>query len=441
MGSRVEISVIMATYNRGYVITRAIESVINQNFCDWELIIIDDGSSDNTQEIVKQYKDDRIILIQNGKNKGACYSRNVGMAHAHGDYYCFLDSDCSWSENYLYERITAARESNADLIFGRMEHVKDDVLTIWPYEEESELNSSKFVAQTLVFRNLIDTNTVMLKRICWEQEGGFDSEFMRLQDWEYFSRIVHTEKYKIHFQNNVLVKNYHQSDSISSNQTWGIWRIKVLKKHIEYCRKKSILADVIRTLYFSPEDFEGNDDYRAQLCSLLKSEEFIELVSYLEKMVSERNQIITELENKVEEGSEGIIIRDNMIIKDARLHQVFGNWIICEHQSRTIDKFLIEKNIQNVVIYGFGVLGRALFRCLQDSPLTVNCIIDKNKEKITDYPSCKIVSDVEACKERLCAEAVIVTALMDYEEIKQKISSNMYINNVFSLEEIICSLK
>ncbi len=114
------ISVIIPTYNRGYIIKRAIDSVINQTFDDWELIIVDDGSDDNTNEIVNDYKDDRIKYIRNRDRKGACYSRNLGMQNAMGEYFCFLDSDCIWRENFLYDRINAAKKHNADFVYGRM---------------------------------------------------------------------------------------------------------------------------------------------------------------------------------------------------------------------------------------------------------------------------------------------------------------------------------
>ena len=89
------ISVIMPTYNRGYVISNAIDSILNQSYANFELIIVDDCSSDNTEEIVRSYqkKDKRIIYIKLDRNSGANYARNIGLKKATGDYITFQDSD------------------------------------------------------------------------------------------------------------------------------------------------------------------------------------------------------------------------------------------------------------------------------------------------------------------------------------------------------------
>lgn len=89
---QMKFSIIIPTYNRAAFLPKAIESVLNQTYTDWELIIVDDGSTDNTREVVSQYNDERITYIyqQNAERSAA---RNNGINHAKGDYVCFLDSD------------------------------------------------------------------------------------------------------------------------------------------------------------------------------------------------------------------------------------------------------------------------------------------------------------------------------------------------------------
>lgn len=93
-------SIIIPTYNRAAFLPKAIESVLAQTYTDWELIVVDDGSTDNTKEVVSQYSDSRIIYIyqQNAERSAA---RNNGIAHAKGDYVCFLDSDNVMQPNRL----------------------------------------------------------------------------------------------------------------------------------------------------------------------------------------------------------------------------------------------------------------------------------------------------------------------------------------------------
>ncbi len=94
-------SVIIPTYNRENVIERCINSVLNQSFKDFEIIIVDNASSDGTINIINAIKDARITLIINEKNYERCYSRNKGISHAKGEYLCFLDSDDFYLQNHL----------------------------------------------------------------------------------------------------------------------------------------------------------------------------------------------------------------------------------------------------------------------------------------------------------------------------------------------------
>jgi len=90
---RPSISVVMPVYNASHYLFEAIQSILNQTFFDFEFIIIDDGSSDMSVIIVKDFKDRRIILMQNSLNEGNYRSRNSGMKHARGKYICVMDAD------------------------------------------------------------------------------------------------------------------------------------------------------------------------------------------------------------------------------------------------------------------------------------------------------------------------------------------------------------
>ena len=91
---KTEFSIILPTYNRAHRINRAIESILEQRYSDWELIIVDDASTDNTEEVIQPYLSDlRIRYLKNETNQERCVSRNIGIYTAKGDYICFLDSD------------------------------------------------------------------------------------------------------------------------------------------------------------------------------------------------------------------------------------------------------------------------------------------------------------------------------------------------------------
>ena len=95
MDNQHKISVIIPTYNRGNMIERAVRSVLNQTYNNIEVIVVDDGSTDNTEEVIKDIKDTSVIYIKEA-NAGACVARNKGIDVSSGDYIAFLDSDDEW---------------------------------------------------------------------------------------------------------------------------------------------------------------------------------------------------------------------------------------------------------------------------------------------------------------------------------------------------------
>lgn len=117
------ISVIMPLYNNEIYIVEAIQSVINQTYKEWELIIINDASTDNSKFIVQKFlekeKDNRLIFIDLKENKGVSFARNLGMKKAKGEYISFLDSDDLWDKNFLNELYRKIKETNGKLIYSK----------------------------------------------------------------------------------------------------------------------------------------------------------------------------------------------------------------------------------------------------------------------------------------------------------------------------------
>jgi len=141
------ISVIMSSYNYGQYIKEAIDSVINQTFTNWELIIIDDASSDNSMKIIHKYlhKDSRIKLIINEKNLGLAKTLQKGINLAEGHWIAFLESDDIFSPASLEKKIEAAKQG-ADIIFTDVELFQD--------EEMSELLQKSFDERNKYIINL-----------------------------------------------------------------------------------------------------------------------------------------------------------------------------------------------------------------------------------------------------------------------------------------------
>jgi glycosyltransferase involved in cell wall biosynthesis len=110
-------SIILPTYNRAHYIEKAIKSVISQTFKDWELIVVDDASTDTTEEIVKSFSDNRIIYYKNVFNQERCITRNIGIQYASGKYICFLDSDDYHLPNHLEKLYYLIQQKNEPIAF------------------------------------------------------------------------------------------------------------------------------------------------------------------------------------------------------------------------------------------------------------------------------------------------------------------------------------
>lgn len=119
------VSIIMAAYNAEKTINQSIESVINQTFIDWELIVVDDCSTDATAQIIKKYeqKDSRIKIIQNTENRGVSYSRYRAATEATSNWVAILDSDDIWKLNKLEQQWDLLRNTEADVVYTGAEFI------------------------------------------------------------------------------------------------------------------------------------------------------------------------------------------------------------------------------------------------------------------------------------------------------------------------------
>ncbi len=120
------VSIIMPSWNTAKWIAESIESVINQTYKNWELIIVDDCSTDNTEEIVKSFNDDRIIFIKNEKNSGAALTRNRALREAKGEWIAFLDSDDLWKPNKLLHQINFMNENGYTFSYHEYEKIDEE---------------------------------------------------------------------------------------------------------------------------------------------------------------------------------------------------------------------------------------------------------------------------------------------------------------------------
>jgi glycosyltransferase involved in cell wall biosynthesis len=120
--ARTKISVVVPTYNRGYIISESIKSVLGQTYQDFELVIVDDGSKDNTHEVVSRFADPRIRYTRHEHNRGCSAAYNTGLREARGEFVAILDSDDIWKPERLAKAVNfLKRHPEADAVFTDME--------------------------------------------------------------------------------------------------------------------------------------------------------------------------------------------------------------------------------------------------------------------------------------------------------------------------------
>lgn len=160
--SAVTVSVVIPAYNAERFLPDAVQSVLNQTFSDWELLIIDDCSTDRTAEIAASYaaRDDRVILMRNEQNCGASASRHRGVQAAQGEWIAFLDSDDVWAPEKLELQLAHARQTEAKLVFTASAFMHEDGS---PYAYVMPVPETVDYAQ-LCRQNVISNSSVMVDR-------------------------------------------------------------------------------------------------------------------------------------------------------------------------------------------------------------------------------------------------------------------------------------
>lgn len=120
------VSIIIPLYNKEKYIEQTIENIKKQTYSNWELIIVDDKSTDKSLDIVKKYKNEKIIIMENKKNYGAAKSRNTGLKYATGRYICFQDADDFWNKRKLEKQVKFMKKNGCAFSYTGFSFITDD---------------------------------------------------------------------------------------------------------------------------------------------------------------------------------------------------------------------------------------------------------------------------------------------------------------------------
>lgn len=183
------ISVVMPVFNRAEFVTDALMSLLRQTYQNFEVVVVDDGSTDNTCEVVRAIKDERIRLIETGENRGSSVARNVGVAAARGDWVAYLDSD-NWADPEWLETVAGAFVAlpDADALYTAQ------TTYVGMAEKPSMVRFGALNRSLLQHRNYVDMGAFVHRRQVHSAVGGFNVDLRRGVDWDYILRIVETHR-------------------------------------------------------------------------------------------------------------------------------------------------------------------------------------------------------------------------------------------------------
>jgi glycosyltransferase involved in cell wall biosynthesis len=203
-------SIILPTRDRAYILWRAIESVRAQTVDDWELIVVDDGSTDCTDRMLEEFRDDRLRSVKTS-GVGPSAARNRGLVEASGDFVAYLDSDNTWHEDFLETMLAAAQKDEADFWYCGAE------LTLWERSASGEWDDierrteprRQYSLEDAWNLKAPDTNCMFHRTGVAEAVGGWDEDCRWLEDWDFFLRVFREFPDGIRWVPEILV-NYRQ---------------------------------------------------------------------------------------------------------------------------------------------------------------------------------------------------------------------------------------
>jgi glycosyltransferase involved in cell wall biosynthesis len=210
--ARPTVTVVIPTFNRAAVVGRAIRSVLSQTCQDLELIVVDDCSTDGTEQAVRGFSDNRIKYIRHDRNRLAGAARNTGIRCAQGEYVAFLDSDDEWLPEKLEKELEVFRNSDPEvgLVYtgkmisdesGKLLQVRMPTLSGWVYEAMLDVNFIGSCSRVTVKKQILD------------RVAGFDETFANCQDYDLWLRVARASK--IACIHHCLVKRHMLSNRMS----------------------------------------------------------------------------------------------------------------------------------------------------------------------------------------------------------------------------------
>lgn len=266
------VSVVIPAYNRAASIRAAVDSVLRQTHADFELLVVDDGSTDGTLEALAGVRDPRLRLLSNPRNMGASAARNTGIRHARGTWVAFQDSDDEWLPEKLDRQMARIAAIGPDCVaaycgmavVGEADQSSGQRTRLRYVPDPSIAEVEGDVLPSLLHKSLASTQTLVARRDCLEACGGFDETMPALIDWECAIRLAKLGPFA--FVDAPLVVQYFSDNSITRHRDRRlIARRRIVEKNLDLLRHRpALLAEHYR-------DIAGDERRQGQLTEAGKS--------------------------------------------------------------------------------------------------------------------------------------------------------------------------
>lgn len=197
------VSIIVPTQNRAELLLRAIESIVNQTYHHWECLVVDDGSVDNTAQIIESNRDSRIHFFRHDDIRGASAARNTGISHARGSFVAFLDDDDEWLPTKLEKQLNLIQRLSTDygMVYCWMDYYDSRGDKI---KEHHPLYRDYVFPYVLDEQRIGGCPTLLVRRTVMDELGGFDETLLRGNDGDFIRRVC--RNYLVDFVPEALVR-------------------------------------------------------------------------------------------------------------------------------------------------------------------------------------------------------------------------------------------
>lgn len=221
------VSVIMPTKNRRDIIHHAIRSVLAQSYKNFELIIVDDGSTDGTtDDIYLNFNDPRIVVLSSD-GQGVCEARNTGLRHSSGEIVAYLDDDNRWHNDYLEISLMQMERADALTCYSVLARLEEG----FGSSDDPSYLIKPFDLHSLKCSNFIDMNVFMHHRSLYDIYGGFDNSLKRMVDWDLIIRYCEKARPTICYSIGAYYDHSDRQDRITNTESISYQQV-IRKKHL-----------------------------------------------------------------------------------------------------------------------------------------------------------------------------------------------------------------